>query len=161
LNNLSARLIMNKRLAELGHKPIAASASYVDFATTLRNITAKHVVQVPFSNRLDAVRYIRLMASQTLITPSHCSKETYIDTDAFYESWEWKRLRYNFLKAKARCCSCCGSTPSDGARIVVDHIKPIRLFWHLRLDPKNLQILCEDCNMGKGSQDQTNWASMV
>ncbi len=75
----------------------------------------------------------------------------------FYDSWEWKRARYDFLKAKNRRCQCCGATPESGIRIVVDHIKPIRWYWHLRLDPKNLQLLCDDCNMGKGSRDQTDW----
>jgi hypothetical protein len=30
--------------------------------------------------------------------------------------------------------------------------------WHARrLDPNNLQVLCNDCNMGKGSWDQTDF----
>lgn len=41
--------------------------------------------------------------------------------------------------------------------MVVDHIKPIRKHWHLRLDSNNLQILCDDCNMGKGSRGETDW----
>ena len=52
---------------------------------------------------------------------------------------------------------CCGATPENGAIIHVDHIKPIRRFWAMRLQPDNLQVLCEDCNMGKGSRDQTDW----
>lgn len=79
------------------------------------------------------------------------------EIDAFYESWEWKRCRYDFLKDKKRTCQCCGASASDGVRIVVDHVKPIRRFWRLRLDPSNLQILCDDCNMGKGSRDYTDW----
>lgn len=75
----------------------------------------------------------------------------------FYTSWEWKRLRYDFLKAKQRKCECCGTSAEDGVRIVVDHVKPIRTFWNLRLDAGNLQILCNDCNMGKGSRDHTDW----
>lgn len=75
----------------------------------------------------------------------------------FYASWEWKRLRYDFIKDKQRRCECCGASPTDGIRIVVDHIKPIRRFWHLRLDRMNLQMLCDDCNMGKGSRDETDW----
>lgn len=75
----------------------------------------------------------------------------------FYDSWEWKRLRYDFLKGKKRTCQCCGASAADGAKIVIDHIKPIRHHWRLRLDPDNLQILCDDCNMGKGSRDQTDW----
>ncbi len=70
----------------------------------------------------------------------------------FYGSWQWRRLRYDFLKGRARRCQCCGRRPADGIKIIVDHIKPIRHFWHLRLDPNNLQIFCDSCNMGKGSR---------
>jgi hypothetical protein len=78
----------------------------------------------------------------------------------FYASWEWKRLRYEFLKQQRRRCQCCGAMAADGAKIVVDHIKPIRRFWHLRLEISNLQLLCDDCNMGKGSHDYTDWSEM-
>jgi 5-methylcytosine-specific restriction endonuclease McrA len=70
----------------------------------------------------------------------------------FYASWQWRHLRFDFLKGKARRCQCCGRTPADGIKIVVDHIKPVRHFWHLRLDPNNLQIFCDACNMGKSSR---------
>jgi 5-methylcytosine-specific restriction endonuclease McrA len=79
------------------------------------------------------------------------------NTEKFYRSWEWQRARYAYLKSKECKCQCCGVTPADGARIVVDHIKPIRHFWHLRLDPNNLQLLCDGCNRGKGSDDVTDW----
>jgi hypothetical protein len=79
--------------------------------------------------------------------------------NTFYKSWEWKRLRYEFLKNSDRRCQCCGATPEDGVRLVVDHVKPIRRFWHLRLDITNLQVLCNDCNMGKGSHDETLWTA--
>jgi 5-methylcytosine-specific restriction endonuclease McrA len=77
--------------------------------------------------------------------------------DAFYKSWDWKRLRYDFIKDHERRCECCGATPNYGAAMVVDHIKPIRRYWHLRLVQTNLQMLCDDCNMGKGSRDETDW----
>jgi 5-methylcytosine-specific restriction endonuclease McrA len=50
-------------------------------------------------------------------------------------------------------CMCCGSTE----RIVVDHIKPRRKYPQLALDFDNLQVLCVDCNHGKGSDDETDW----
>lgn len=75
----------------------------------------------------------------------------------FYASWEWKRMRYRVLQETAAKCTCCGVSRSDGARIVVDHIKPIRFNWHRRLDRANLQVLCDDCNMGKSSYDETDW----
>lgn len=39
----------------------------------------------------------------------------------------------------------------------VDHIKPVRKYWHLRLDPDNLQVLCADCNRAKGNWDETDF----
>ena len=67
------------------------------------------------------------------------------DIARFYRSGQRARLRYAFVKGKERRCQCCGVKASDGAEIVVDHIKPIRHFWHLRLDPGNCQLLCDGC----------------
>lgn len=75
----------------------------------------------------------------------------------FYDSPEWRRLSYDVKKERGRRCECCGSTPEHGVRIITDHIKPIRKHWHLRLERSNLQILCDDCNLGKGSRDETDF----
>jgi hypothetical protein len=72
----------------------------------------------------------------------------------FYDSWDWKQLRYKAIKKHGRHCLCCGAV---GGKIVVDHIKPLRFFWDLRLDLDNLQVLCDDCNKGKGHWDRTDW----
>jgi len=52
---------------------------------------------------------------------------------------------------------CCGATPDDGAKICVDHIKPRHTHPELKLERSNLQVLCYDCNKGKGAWDQTDW----
>jgi hypothetical protein len=75
----------------------------------------------------------------------------------FYESIEWRRLSYDVKIERGRRCECCGATPATGARIITDHIKPIRKYWHLRLQRSNLQVLCDDCNLGKGSRDETDF----
>lgn len=75
----------------------------------------------------------------------------------FYQTKAWKALAYRCKLRDGRKCMCCGATPEDGARIVSDHIKPVRLRWDLRLDPNNIQTLCDDCNLGKGSTDQTDF----
>jgi 5-methylcytosine-specific restriction protein A len=69
----------------------------------------------------------------------------------FYQSWQWNRLRFRVLKEHGRRCVNCGATPETGARIVVDHIKPVRHFWSLRLVFENCRPFCDDCNRGRGS----------
>jgi len=75
----------------------------------------------------------------------------------FLTSYDWRRLRLVVLKKYGSRCMCCGATPQTGATIHVDHIKPRKLFPHLALDESNLQVLCHECNHGKGNWDQTDW----
>src|SRR5215472_642821 len=64
----------------------------------------------------------------------------------FYDSEEWRRVRYRVLKKTAGCCQCCGQRPSPGNPLHVDHIKPRSLFPGLALSTTNLQVLCAACN---------------
>ena len=75
----------------------------------------------------------------------------------FYRSYEWRKLRYQILQRDGARCALCGVTPNEGAVMNVDHIKPVRKYWTLRLDPENLQVLCNQCNHGKGNWDETDW----
>lgn len=79
------------------------------------------------------------------------------ESDAFLDSYEWRRARMAALKLHGAKCQCCGATPKDGARMHVDHIKPRKLFPHLALELNNLQVLCHECNHGKGNWDMTDW----
>ncbi len=80
-----------------------------------------------------------------------------VTSDAFLSTYEWRRVRMVALKKYGARCQCCGASPADGAVMNVDHIKPRKLFPHLALDVDNLQILCHDCNHGKGNWDMTDW----
>ena len=86
--------------------------------------------------------------------------------EAFYKSWDWRTLRMDVLKARGRRCECCGATPintdmaGQPVKICVDHINPLATHWHLRLDRTNCQILCDECNQGKGAWDQTDWRDL-
>lgn len=75
----------------------------------------------------------------------------------FYSSRAWKILRYQAFERYSNKCACCGGSPSDGLTMHVDHIKPKSTHPELALDIENLQILCEDCNVGKINQWQTDW----
>lgn len=75
----------------------------------------------------------------------------------FWESPEWLKLRYAVLQKQGAQCQCCGSTAADGTRMHVDHILPRSKFPKLALVESNLQVLCEQCNLGKGAHDFTDW----
>lgn len=100
-------------------------------------------------------------------TVARAKAPTVASKDEFYKSWEWRTLRMEVLKEHGRACQCCGAEPGmktssgEAVRICVDHIKPLSKFWHLRLDRTNLQVLCDECNMGKGNWDQTDFRPPV
>jgi 5-methylcytosine-specific restriction endonuclease McrA len=86
---------------------------------------------------------------QRYVQPAHIK--------VFYQSAGWKRLRYDVLVENGGRCECCGRSAKDGATMNVDHIKPLKTHWHLRLERTNAQVLCGTCNAGKGNRDTTDW----
>jgi len=62
------------------------------------------------------------------------------------------QLRYRILaRDNSTCRICARSAPQ--VRVHVDHIKPVSwdLAWSPSDDPNDYQVLCEACNLGKGS----------
>ena len=70
----------------------------------------------------------------------------------FYQTREWLVLRHTILSCSDGKCAICNTSKSAGAIMQVDHIKPRSKFPELELDPLNLQVLCVECNMGKGNK---------
>lgn len=77
----------------------------------------------------------------------------WVKTDSFLRSREWKEVRYEVIRKSDNRCQCCGRGVKDGIILHVDHIKPRSRFPELALNIDNLQVLCEDCNIGKGARD--------
>jgi len=76
----------------------------------------------------------------------------------FFISPEWRRLRYRVIQKFGAKCMACGRTPKEhGIVIHCDHIKPRSKYPHLALVFENLQLLCQDCNLGKSNIDETDW----
>jgi len=76
----------------------------------------------------------------------------------FFTSQRWRQLRYSVLLRDRNRCLACGASPeTSGAIMQVDHIKPRSKYPELQWEIDNLQTLCEDCNMGKGAWDETDW----
>lgn len=75
--------------------------------------------------------------------------------DSLYLSETWKELRIIIRKQLTEDSTCpfC-SVFFNRVRpinIHVDHIKPVKFYWHRRFDLSNLQALCSSCNKLKGS----------
>jgi len=76
----------------------------------------------------------------------------------FYWSKEWRKLRLTILEKYECKCMMCGRSPRDHKVVLhVDHIKPRSKFPEFALTATNLQILCEDCNLGKSNRYETDW----
>jgi hypothetical protein len=83
------------------------------------------------------------------------SKELSLTYDkSFYTKPQWLELRYKALLQHGRQCMACNKTTG---KIHVDHIKPRSKYPELELSLSNLQVLCEDCNLGKSNTDETDW----
>lgn len=81
-----------------------------------------------------------------------------LDSNEFYNSREWKELRVRVLEKYECKCMMCGESPKvHGIVIHVDHIKPRSKYRHLSLVFENLQLLCENCNLGKSNKYETDW----
>lgn len=78
----------------------------------------------------------------------------------FLLSFEWRAVRMQAIKKYGAICQCCGASPATGAVMNVDHIKPRKTHPHLALVLDNLQVLCHECNHGKGNWDTTDWRPM-
>ena len=75
----------------------------------------------------------------------------------FYSTREWRELRYKVISASNGLCTACGAKAGESVRLHVDHIKPRSKYPELELDINNLQVLCEDCNLGKSNKDDTDF----
>ncbi|QBF82578.1 HNH endonuclease [Shewanella maritima] len=75
----------------------------------------------------------------------------------FYQTRAWLQLREQAFVKYGNRCACCGASPSTGAIMHVDHIKPRSKYPELALELSNLQILCEQCNLGKSNISEVDW----
>ena len=84
----------------------------------------------------------------------------FIASKQFLTRPEWKRARYDALKAGDGRCQCCGRNKHQlppGEYLNVDHVKNRRDYPHLALTFSNLEILCGPCNAGRGNRCERDW----
>lgn len=105
---------------------------------------AKNKIKVPSANK-KAIRKPRKVKPK---------KVHVIDLWSAENKDRWLKLRYECFKKYGRKCLVCGAT---NQQLHVDHIKPKSIYPELCWDINNLQVLCKDCNFGKGNTDETDW----
>lgn len=75
--------------------------------------------------------------------------ETQEERDAFYNSSKWRNFRLKILKRDNYECLHCkarGLVTTTDKRLIVDHIKELKDYPELALDPDNLRTLCHACH---------------
>lgn len=83
-------------------------------------------------------------------------EEEWVLDSGFYHGRKWRTCRYATLLQQGNWCRCCGRRPPD-VELHVDHIEPRSLAPERAWDLSNLQVLCRDCNLGKGNGDVVDW----
>lgn len=99
--------------------------------------------------------------------PKSAKKPKKKKKDPFYNSHEWKVLRYEVLKESGGRCACCGRSKQDlrddgvsKVILTVDHIKSRKNNKELELEKTNLQVLCSDCHECKILEDETDFRTL-
>ena len=106
--------------------------------------------------QIDETAYKRFLSLKGKSGRKKKPSKNRVAKDDFLESYEWRKLRYRALLKEGKRCQCCGRSPKDGIILHVDHIKPRKKYPQLALSIENLQILCHECNHGKGNWDETD-----
>ena len=82
------------------------------------------------------------------------NKDTFAEQKKTERAKMTKSLRYDILRRDNFTCQICGATQKDGAKLQVDHIKPVSRGG--KTVANNLRVLCGDCNLGKSSKYTKN-----
>lgn len=158
----TAQRLMRYWLYEHGGTPLAIRK--------LQTLVAEMLIhpECPYEFRHNVVSVCKRNITQAVVealsgklkppVPAHKKKTNKPIVDkSFLFSYEWRKIRYEVILRCGPKCQCCGRAPKDGIVLNVDHIKPRKTHPELALDIDNLQVLCNECNHGKGNWDRTDW----
>ena len=134
-----------------GESPIKLAVKY------LQEVHRTRCIAVAEKNDHYLDQHKSVMQEVVAANKGKIPKKTKRAKPEFLESYAWRKVRMEALLKYGPKCMCCGATPKTGAVMNVDHIKPRKTHPELALELDNLQILCGDCNHGKGNWDTTDW----
>lgn len=75
------------------------------------------------------------------------------DYKRFYDTKDWKSLRYQVLLDCGFICEICDRNEAT----IGDHIIPTKVRWDLRLDRENVQGVCSECHNKKTMADKVEY----
>lgn len=134
---------------------------FVNRGLTTESKKVKKAIKRSCSKKTKTITNKRAAWAQKNHKPLNTNRKPCLNRD-FYSSDEWRRLRAKVLELYECKCMMCGRSPkSHGIVVHVDHIQPRSKRPDLALNIENLQILCEDCNIGKGNKFSTDWRPKV
>jgi 5-methylcytosine-specific restriction endonuclease McrA len=84
----------------------------------------------------------------------------FIASPAFLQTPEWRRVRYDALRANDGRCELCGRNKHQlppGEYLNVDHVQSRKARPDLALELTNLAVLCSADNAGKGNRYADDW----
>jgi hypothetical protein len=142
----SVRNLLPDVLAIIGQlEPVRLTYGYSE--------TMNHKTQTPYMSGY-VLRIHPWLVDYNEVSP----EEAGIMRDAanFCYTREWLEVRMKVLEVVGAVCMCCGATRQN-AVITVDHIKPRSKYPSLALSPSNLQVLCRECNVGKGNSSEMDY----
>lgn len=73
-------------------------------------------------------------------------KRERVQSKGFFDSDDWRALRYKFLEMRGKECMHCGQTSGS---MYVSHLQHRNKRPDLALSFDNVQILCKICDLGK------------
>jgi len=112
------------------------------------------------ANGGDRVEIIKELKRRTslLLTREHIQNRA---KDGYYNQ-RWQRLRSEVLEVYGPVCALCGRDyRTHGVVLHGDHIIPKSQRPDIALYFSNIQVLCEDCNMGKSYYYTTDHRSIA
>lgn len=148
-----AKWVHRRQIVKAARKALAMPSQRV--SRLVGEIFARYPESKPLPNRYAVLKwFVDRHGRDYGVEPIRTPRET----DEFYKTREWRYLRMRVIKTRGARCECCGANPSDGITVIhVDHVKPRQHYPELALNESNLQVLCENCNIGKGAWDKTDW----
>ena len=84
----------------------------------------------------------------------------FIASPEFLQTPEWRRVRYDALRANDGRCELCGRNKHQlppGEYLTVDHVHSRKARPDLALEVTNLAVLCSADNAGKGNRYADDW----